>query len=67
MQALSNEDTPDSAKYVARWARDVVAAIGKREARRVLADYEAIAEDPKVTKHGRATASQRAKSLKKLV
>jgi hexokinase len=35
--------SPDSAEYVAAWARDLVDAVGKREARLALAGYQAIA------------------------
>ena len=66
-QPRSHEIPPDAPQYVQAWARDIIAAVGKRQARRILADYRAIAADPKVTKHGRAIAAQRAKILGKLL
>jgi hypothetical protein len=63
----SHDIDPDSPEYVETWARELVAAIGKREARTILADYKAIADDPKVTKHGRNAAAERAKALKRLL
>ena len=49
----------ESPEYVEDRARELVAAVGKREARRVLAGYKARADDPKVSKHGRKIAAQR--------
>lgn len=63
----SHEIPLDSPEYVEAWARDLIAAVGKREARRLLAQYEGLASDPKVTKHGREAAAQRGKALKKLL
>jgi hypothetical protein len=63
----SHDIAPDSPQYVEIWARDLVAAVGKREARTILADYKAIAEDPKVTKHGRNAAAERAEALERLL
>ena len=57
----------DSLEYVEGWARELIAAIGKHEARRILANYRVLAEDPKVTKHGRKTASERAEVLKRIL
>jgi hypothetical protein len=59
--------SPDAPEYVETWARDLIAAAGKREARKLLADYEALAGDTKVTKHGQKQAAARAKALRKLL
>ena len=63
----SHDVPPDSAEYVTAWARDIVVTVGKREARKILADYKALADDPKVTKHGRAVAAERAEVLESLL
>ena len=63
----SHDVPPDSPEYVEAWARDLIAAIGKRKARLILADYKALADDPKVTKHGRAVAAERAEILERLL
>ncbi len=66
-QPRSHQIPPDSPEYVAAWARDLIAAIGKRKARLVLADYRERADDPKVTKLGRAVAAERAETLERLL
>ena len=63
----SHDTPPAPPLYVEAWARDLIAAVGRREARRVLAHYKALAADPKVTKHGRAIAAERVIMLKKLI
>ena len=55
--------TSDGPGDADRWARDLIRAVGKRQARGVLEDYRAIAADVKVTKTGRDIAAQRAKTL----
>ncbi len=68
MNRPRSHDVPtDSPEYVAAWARDLIAAIGKRNARLILGDYKARADDPKVTKHGRAVAAERAEILERLL
>ena len=64
-QPRSHDIPPDSPEYTGAWARDLIAAIGKRQARLILADYRARADDPKVTKHGRAIAAERAEILER--
>lgn len=61
----SHDITPESPEYVAIWARDIVAAVGKREARTIVADYEAIAGNKRLTKADRDTAAEQVKALKK--
>ena len=63
----SHDVPPDSPEYIEAWARDIVATVGKREARLILADYRERADDPKVTKHGRAVAAERAETLERLL
>lgn len=57
------EKPPDDPEYVAQWARDLVAAIGNRRARKRLASYRALAEDEKLAKRDRAVAAQRTEAL----
>ena len=59
----SHETPPDSAGYVQAWARDIVAAIGKAEARRLLDDYRAIAANQALDKSDRETAGERANAI----
>ncbi len=66
-QPRSHAIPPDSPEYTEAWARDLIAAIGKRKARLILADYRARVDDPKVTKHGRAVAAERAEVLESLL
>jgi len=63
----SHDVRPDSPQYVEAWAVDLIAAIGKRRAWLTLDDYRARADDPKVTKHGRAVAAERAEILERLL
>ena len=63
----SHQVPPDDPGYVKAWARDLIEAVGKRQARSILDDYRAIAEDPKVTKRGREIASERARCLEALL
>ena len=59
----SHETPPESAGYVQAWARDVVAAIGKFEARRLLDDYRAIAANEVLDKSDRDAARERANAI----
>ncbi len=63
----SHQIPPESPEYTAAWARDLIASIGKRQARQILADYRARADDPEVTKHGRDVAAERAETLERLL
>jgi len=54
---------PDDPEYVQQWARDLVGAVGKCEARRLMEDYQALADDKKLAKRDRAIAAQRAEIL----
>ena len=47
-----------AANFVDAWARGIVAAVGKRSARRIVVRYTAIADDPRVTVPGRNIARQ---------
>ena len=57
----------DSPDYVTVWARDLVTAIGKREARRILEDFRTLAENKRATKADRAVAAERVKALERLM
>jgi hypothetical protein len=59
----SHHTPPSSADYLEAWARDVVAAAGKRDARRLLASYRARADNRQLAKTHRNTAAERAKAL----
>ena len=50
------QDVVESLAYVKAWARDLVAAAGKREARRILDDYKAIARNKELPKADRDIA-----------
>ena len=63
----SHQISPDAPGYVAAWARDLLAAVGKREARRLVADYKAIAANRRLAKADRDIAAERAKALASLV
>ena len=63
----SHDIPPDSPKYVEAWARDLIAAAGKREARSTLANYRKLAADPKLTKYDRKVAAERAEVLERLL
>ena len=65
-QQTPTQKPPDDPEYVRQWAKDLVAAIGKRQGRLILEDYRGLAKDPKVSKHGREIAAQRARILAKL-
>ena len=60
----SHKIAPDSPEYVEAWARDVIAAVGKREARRILADYMAIVDNKRLAKRDREVAAERVRALK---
>ena len=63
----SHDIAPDSPEYVQAWARDLVDAIGKREARTILADYKAISENKRLAKRDREIAAERANALESLL
>ena len=63
----SHEIPPDSPVYVGAWARDLVDAVGKREARLALAGYQAIAANKRLAKADREVAVERVKALEKLL
>lgn len=63
----SHDIPADAPEYVETWARDIVAAIGKREARKLLADYEALAGNKRLAKADRDVSTERVKALKKLL
>ncbi len=61
-----SHDVPrDSPEYVAAWARDLVDAVGKREARLALAGYKAIAANKRLNKTDREVAVERVNALEK--
>ncbi len=55
----------DDPAYVEQWAKGLILAIGKTKARVILKEYERLARNRKVTAGDRATASLRAKILRK--
>ena len=61
----SHEIPPDSPEYVEAWARDLIAAVGKREARLALAEYKAIAARKRLAKADRIVVVERIKALEK--
>ena len=63
----SHQIPHDSPEYDEAWAKDVIAAIGKREARKILADYQVIANNKRVPKSDRKLAEERAKTLGKFL
>ncbi len=63
----SHEVPPDSPEYVEAWARDILAAVGKRETRSILADYQALAKNKRLAKADREVAVERVKALEKLL
>lgn len=63
-----SHDVPlDSPEYVLAWARDLVDAVGNREARTILADYQALAANKRLAKADRDIAAERVKALEKLL
>lgn len=66
-QPKSHEIPPDSPEYVAAWARDLETAVGKRELRKILADYKAIAENKRLAKRDRDVAAERVKALERIL
>ena len=63
----SHDIPPDSPDYIEKWARDLVAAVGKREARRILADYRGIADNERLARRDREVAAERAEALEELL
>lgn len=57
----------DSPKSVEAWARDLIVAVGKRQARTILADFRRLAADRRLTKEDRAIARKQAKALAELL
>lgn len=63
----SHEIDPDAPEDLATWAGELVAAIGKRQARKALEDYQRLAADRRLTKFDRAIARKQAKALAELL
>ena len=61
------QDAAESLEYVKAWARDLVAAAGKREARRILDEYKALSRDKELPKAERDIAARRARILSRLL
>jgi len=57
----------ESLEYVRAWARNLVAAVGKREARRILNDYKAISGNMRLAKADRDIAARRVRVLSRLL
>ena len=66
-QPRSHDIPPDTPEYITAWARDIVATVGKREARTILADYQALANNRRLAKADRDIAAERVKALEKLL
>jgi len=64
---MPSKKPPEEPEYVEYWARELVKAAGKRDARRILEDYRAIARNPRVSKRDRDIAKQRVKILAKIL
>ena len=62
-----SQTAPDSPEYVEKWARELIAAVGKRQAHAILEGYRALSEKPKLAKYDRAVAKQRAIILSSLL
>lgn len=63
----SHQVPPDSPPYVEAWARDLIDAVGKREARLALARYKAIVANKRLSKTDREVAAERVKALETLL
>ena len=50
------EPALETTEFVEAWARDLVVAVGKRQARKVLDDYERLAADKQLSAFDRAVA-----------
>lgn len=60
---IQSDGATGSPEYVEAWARDLIAAIGKGEARRILVDYRALADNKRLARADRETAAERVKAL----
>ena len=58
-----SQKSPEDREYLTKWAKDLVAAIGKRQAQTVLDDYRAILKDRKTTKYGKEEAAARVSAI----
>ena len=63
----SHDVRPDSPEYVLAWARDILDAVGKREARKLLADYQTHAANKRLAKADQDIAAERVKALENLL
>ncbi len=63
----SHRVASDDPQYVEAWARDIVAAVGKREARRLLGDYRTLRDTTRLAKADREVAGERVEALGKLL
>lgn len=63
----SHQIAPDEPGYVEAWAADILAAVGKNEARKLLGDYRAISENKRLNKTDREISKARFQALKKLL
>jgi hypothetical protein len=59
----SHQTPPNTSTH----GRDILAAVGKRDVRRLLADYRALADNKRLPKSDRKTAAERAKALEELL
>ena len=63
----SHRIATDAPECVHAWARNILAAVGKRQTRAILGDYEAIAGNTRLAKRDREKAAERAKALRKVL
>ena len=59
------QDSIESPEYVDRWAKELIRAAGKRDARSLFEDYKRLAADKRLAKYDRDVAAQRARILGK--
>ena len=67
IRSRATRTAPDVDQSDDVWAGELVAAIGKREARRILGDYRRLARDPALSQFDRNVASSQAKALARLL
>jgi hypothetical protein len=66
-QTADEAGLADTPEYLAKWSRELVRAAGKRDARLVLADYRAIANNKSLGDDDRRIARRRAKAIERFL
>ena len=64
-QTVDEAGVGDSPEYLAGWAKELVKAVGKREARLAAAEYRTIAANKRVPAAERKSAIKRADAIEK--